>query len=609
MVIKMILDNNKRVLEEKFPFVMDELKEEKGDVSINVEYKTARDGAFFLEVMKDNEKIRLNSAYRPLQEAEKWASQFNYNNLDINVLVFGLGNGLFVREILKRLDKKGNVIIWEPNLDLFRYVIEKEDIADILDDERVNICFHNIEEDGFRGALVKWVNWSNIPTQIICEHPGYEKIYSDECDLFYQKIKEINSMEKIQRDTNANFAHIAVDNMIHNFKYMKESKFICDFIGKLPEDLTAIIVAAGPSLEKNYMELKRAEGKALIFAVDTAIRFLEEKGIAYDCAVTIDPNKPTHYFTDAPNSKNVPLFCGPESKKDIMEFHTGQKIWYRGDIYYGSLFSIFGKEFPEYSVGGSVATSAFSLAQTMGIKKIVLVGQDLAYEGEHTHVGNEKSEILNEEATIEMVDGIYGNPVRTRGDWVIYRDWFERMIKTYPELQVIDATEGGALIHGSKVMKLSEVVDEISDTDFSFDKILSDISPTFTQEQYSQVKEVIEHLEKELLNIKRKSFDGQLLCNQFRDLMKTNDQKKRNKIVKELLRVNDYICNQAGGYEILEIYTADLVISTMKNINQVSDDKEQDELDLVEYADTIYGGYLEAIQEILPIMREVLDTL
>ena len=43
-------------------------------------------------------------------------------------------------------------------------------------------------------------------------------------------------------------------------------------------DVPAIIVAAGPSLNKNVQELKQAKGKALILVVDAALRAVVNTG-------------------------------------------------------------------------------------------------------------------------------------------------------------------------------------------------------------------------------------------------------------------------------------------------------------------------------------------
>jgi len=56
-------------------------------------------------------------------------------------------------------------------------------------------------------------------------------------------------------------------------------------------NVPAVVVAAGPSLDRNIAELRRIRGRALIIAVDTALRPLLEAGIAPELVVAIDPSE------------------------------------------------------------------------------------------------------------------------------------------------------------------------------------------------------------------------------------------------------------------------------------------------------------------------------
>ena len=84
-----------------------------------------------------------------------------------------------------------------------------------------------------------------------------------------------------------------------------------------------------------------------------------------------------------------------------------------------------------------------------------------------------------------MVDGWYGDMVKSRYDWIIYRNWFESAIQQLPDVEVIDATEGGALIHGSETMCLSEVIDTYCNQSFSMLELLDRESPTFDENPYT----------------------------------------------------------------------------------------------------------------------------
>ena len=60
---------------------------------------------------------------------------------------------------------------------------------------------------------------------------------------------------------------------------------LCDI---LPTDIPAIVVSAGPSLNKNIVELRKAKNKAFIVAVDTAVKPLVKAGIIPDLYVVVD---------------------------------------------------------------------------------------------------------------------------------------------------------------------------------------------------------------------------------------------------------------------------------------------------------------------------------
>ena len=60
----------------------------------------------------------------------------------------------------------------------------------------------------------------------------------------------------------------------------------------IPREMPAIIVSAGPSLNENIEELKKAKNKAFIIAVDTAMKPLLRNGIIPDMYAIIDGTKP-----------------------------------------------------------------------------------------------------------------------------------------------------------------------------------------------------------------------------------------------------------------------------------------------------------------------------
>jgi hypothetical protein len=118
------------------------------------------------------------------------------------------------------------------------------------------------------------------------------------------------------------------------------------------------------------------------------------------------------------------------------------------------------------STGGSVATSAFALAERLEANPIVFIGQDLALTGGQDHAGGYinpyDADLLT--ARVEAgfdVEGYYGGRLRTERQLLTYKTWFESRVKALPEKLIINATEGGARIEGALQLPFATVCQEI----------------------------------------------------------------------------------------------------------------------------------------------------
>lgn len=575
----------------------------------NIEEADTRDGHKALIVDKDNTKYRLNSLYKPLKEAEKWAGQYEFHNLNISVIMFGIGNGIFVREMLNRLKPDASVYLFEPDLSIFLYVLNNINIEDILEDKRVYLFINNINENGFSDLLQRDIDWVTMPTQIVCSHPVYDKIYGDEFVEFLRAVHGANKMAKVNIDTEKHMSIKLVDNAIRNLKYIKESNYVSEFIGKIPEELPAIIVAAGPSLDKNIDELKRAEGKAFIFATDTSVKYLLQHNINFDAIITIDAKKGIWHLKDE-KCHNVPLFCVLEAKSELMDMHIGRKIWFRGSVYMYDLYSRFNREFPGYNSGGSVATAAFSLCVSMKFKNIVFIGQDLAYSGEVTHAGGVVRNVQGDKQGRELVESIDGGKVWSRYDWLIYLEWFENSIRDLKGINVIDATEGGALIHGTEVMALSEVIDKYCKEDFSFSDMLDKMPYTFPDEEYKKVRDDIVHLRKEFNDIKQKSKEGIKAAEKVISIVNKGEDNPVNeaKNLKKVDKINKFLAKQ-DAYNILDVYITNSVSKDLQTVNMLSDDEDENMKKTLEISVSIYKALIEAVDSLTPVLEETLEKV
>lgn len=569
----------------------------------------ARDGNIIFQVKRDGETVRLNSPYRPVQEAERWAAQFSGENILVNAMLLGFGNGMFPRALLQRLQKDAKLFICEPSIDIFQTALEQQDLRDLLGDERVLLCLEDINPEEFYNLVRKNTHWTNLETQIVCHHTGYDVLFPVAYRDFLLSVKKTSQMVQVNKDTQAYFAKKMVPNMIDNMVYIKEGRIISDYLNVIPKDIPAIIVSAGPSLDKNIDELKRAKGKAFILAVDTAMHHLLDHGIIPDAMATLDAGKSFRYMDD-PRLKNIPLFCVLESNHQILAFHEGIKIWLQGESFLGNLFSKYDKKFLKYSVGGSVATAAFCVCASLEFERIVFVGQDLAYQGETTHAGGRISHVLNEEYGVKMIEGIDGKPIKSRHDWIIYLDWFEEAIEDLKDkAEVIDATEGGAKIHGSKIMPLAEVIDCYCTREVDVSSILSGQPPMFTEQEYESVVKEIKNYVIELSEMERMADLAVKDCKKALQLLDRNPQNiKLNRMQKRVLETTNQI-SQYSIYDLVDIYMSKTAQKYLAGVFVVSEDSHQDEVSMYRSSQMIFQGIAETAKELQPMFQKMTDKL
>lgn len=411
------------------------------------------------------------------------------------ICMFGYGDGACYSELCSRADSSTVFIVYEP---------ETDSVAELKE------------------QLWQHVDFYRLDTLLICAHPGYDKVFATEYVDFIHAINENRESVLVNKNTLGRFKDSASKNVITNLGILKHFNLIGDLEQILGRDVPVIIVSAGPSLDKNIEELKRAKGHALIFAVDTAMKYMMQHDIMPDLGITVEPIKPMANYADD-RIFDVPHVFDCESNPEIVSKERGRMFIYNCRDYVKNVLEKAGIEVPQdVASGGSVATAAFAVCYQLQMRTIILIGQDLAYSGTLTHAGGVESAGINGDIGTEMVDGIDGTPVRTRSDWIGYQKWFESAIRTINDqkldMTVIDATEGGALIHGSKVMTLSDAIDRFcvhgsrSICDYDFNAELAKLEYKADCAKYAEIKKLIADSFRELASVRDNALEAVGIC-------------------------------------------------------------------------------------------------
>ena len=230
------------------------------------------------------------------------------------------------------------------------------------------------------------------------------------------------------------------------------------------KDIPAIIVSAGPSLEKNVDQLKELNDQMLIISGGRTLKGLIDKGIKPNLLVAIDPNDSSYEIAKGYIEKlERPLLFFECTNEKLVMNHKGEKIF---SSHMAFINKVAGRNLKIIPSSGSVAHSMTSYVAIMGCNPIVFIGQDLAYTNEKSYSsisenrdGSWKFDDVKRTDDI-WVDSVDGGKVRTSLAFNTFRIGFEEIIESHPNITFINATEGGARISGTIEMKLSDAIEK-----------------------------------------------------------------------------------------------------------------------------------------------------
>lgn len=149
----------------------------------------------------------------------------------------------------------------------------------------------------------------------------------------------------------------------------------------------AVIVAAGPSLDRNVADIGSIANRVLVIAVDTALRPLLAHNIQPDIVVALDPSElNARHLLHLPPCPRTILLAEPSVDPRVLAAFAGRLVTFRvADHHPWPWLHAQGIERARLDVWGSVLTAAFDFALRAGCDPIAFAGADLAFSGGRTY--------------------------------------------------------------------------------------------------------------------------------------------------------------------------------------------------------------------------------
>jgi len=476
-------------------------------------------------IYKSNKEIRLHSIYDPIKEAERNISTFKLGRASF-ILVSGLALGYHI-ELLKKSYPNIPIIVLESDSTVIE--ISKQNNAHLFGNITLaknsfdlDKIFDQIDISNFKGVA----NYIHRPSYLL-----NKKFYDELID----NIKLQVSSRVSDLLTRFEFEEKWIDNIFKNIHHIYNSTPAIQLFGKF-KNYPGIIVSAGPSLRKNIHLIKKAKDKAIIIAVDTAVKVLKKAGIDPHIVMTIDAQKYSiKHFLGLDFSKTI-LLADIVSYPQILRDFKGSKIISTTSKYYSDKNNNSIRETTPFmdwiekythplgdiQSGGSVATSAFDLLLNLGCNKIVLLGQDLAYTGREIHCSgtyhnDDWTGLTNRLKNFDTINQAvirkrkikkvtsFKNQKEVVSDFVfdLYKGWFEDSAKKV-QIPVINATEGGAKIQNCDEVELLDLLNTIpipkKNPEELLQKIIQNTKNSLSKPLLDAQKKLLEEIENSLKN-------------------------------------------------------------------------------------------------------------
>ncbi len=575
-------------------------------------------GDTILKVDNNGKVLYLNGKYAPAAVVERWLHQQGKMEEYTPIVVIGISNGYHIRRIMESVPKTANILVYEPSFELFRRAMEEVDLSFLFKlDVPVGIVVEGMNEgetDAYFHLMISYDNMSFLK----CYTSGnYSSLFREQVEGFVKKLKAYIERLNVTWNTLVRYTNVKAKNTFHNLHYLYEGYSIAALQGILPEDVPVIVVSAGPSLNKNILDLKKAVGRACIIATDTAMKPLLNAGIIPNLFVIIDGLKPGVLFEHKDLSK-VPMVTMTGVSVEPMAYHKGKKFFYYSSspLEQKILVDLSEKEkknqvLPNLTTGGSVANSAYSLGVYMGAKTVILVGQDLAMTGNKTHADGtfqDKMEEINvNNGAYFEVDAVGGGKIWTRDDFNRYRKWFEDCAKEWHHITMVDATEGGALIRGSKVMTLKKAIQKYCKRDFNVKWHISHCKKLFTGENRQVALTYFRDSEKKLVEVRKRAKEGLRNYERLEKLLQKPSvtDSELQKVLKKIKKTNNYMERDYMAETVMDSLCG-IEYTLRPSIYKVREDQNSELMDVAEQGKVMLHGIAVAADEISEIAKETI---
>lgn len=420
--------------------------------------------------------------YTKIDPVQVVMNDLNSRNIRLGELFVILGFGLgYEVNIIKQTYPSSKIIIIEKDPEVLKIAFSTRDLTNIINDPY--IIFVGCEP--IRLSYPEMFNFLKVAPNMyylksvnIIEQPIAFTIEKDYYIESIRLLKEALQQAILLYGNDPSDSLIGIKFTLRNIPTIIDNPGINDLKGVF-KGKPGIVVASGPSLNKNIHLLKGLKDKAVICAADGSVKILKHHGIEPAHLVSsLERGIETSYLFEGlteEDTKDSYLAACPVVVPETYEAFPGKKI-----IVYRQFatFEWLNIDKGILDIGPSAGNMAFNMLEYLGCDPIILIGQDLSIKDDFTSHAEgfqfgEKVHTEELKRTLIKVEGNYQDTVYSDPFYKMFILTYEKDLQKYKGT-CINATEGGAKIHGTTLMTFQEAIDKYIKEDFYPTKVIQE---------------------------------------------------------------------------------------------------------------------------------------
>jgi hypothetical protein len=427
----------------------------------------------------------LASRVAPVTEAGRLAETVDPTQTAA-VCLLGFAAGHHVRAIVERLGRAGVVVCFEPDTALLRSVLSAVDHSGWLAGANMIVLTNADDRAAISSAIAGSEGLMALGVKIIEHAPSAARL-AGEAQRFADRFTEVVQSLKAVVATTLVQSETTLRNLLMNADAYAAAPGLGALAGAA-SGRVGIVVAAGPSLERNIEQLARPEvrERAVLIAAQTVLRPLLRRGIRPRFVTALDYHEISARFYEgltAEDVDGVTLVADPKVNPAVLAAWPGAVMLARSELLDELLGNELAGEKAELKPGATVAHLSCYLARFLGCDPVVLVGQDLGFtDGQYYGAGAaihdtwaceigpftslecmEWQRIARAKRTLKRRTDDLGRAIFTDDQMASYLAQFEQDFAEAAAagLRTIDATEGGVAKQHTTRQTLRSVVDTL----------------------------------------------------------------------------------------------------------------------------------------------------